>query len=66
MPTFITMQPTSTQTVKKEYKPSTSTTNSSQGKKPKASWPAFKKSSLAGWKERNLVDMETYNFNIYL
>lgn len=66
MPTFITMQPTSTQTVKKEYKPSAFTTNSGQGKKPKASWPAFKKSSLAGWKERNLVDMETYNFNIYL
>lgn len=66
MPTFITMQSSPMQTVKKVIQAFYFHRKLRPRYKTKASWPAFKKSSLARWEERNFVDMETYHFNIYL
>lgn len=67
LPTSVTMQSSFRLRAKGVCKMSHSLPLKTQAKlkvRKKASQPAFKKSSLDEWKERNFVDMETYNFNI--
>lgn len=63
MPTFITMQPSSMQTAEKVILPSTFTTNSGQGQKPKPPGQLPRRAHLLDGKRGTFFHVETYNFN---